>query len=379
MKIFSSLIGQDHIVEQLSHAVQVAKSGETSQAMTHSWLFVGPPGSGRSNAAVAFAASLVCKENGCGICIDCTTVLASTHVDVERFNPTGLSIKADEVRELISRSSWSPSVGGWRIVIIEDADRLTETAANALLKTIEEPESHTVWLLCAPTLSDVPVTIRSRCRHVQLRTPSTKSVEEFLLNSTKVDANTAAFSARVSQGHIGRARFIATNQDAQLRRKDVLALPLSLKDIDSCFKAAQKLLNIAEEQSENENAERVALELKELQDAYQGTGRGLISGGAKAIKDLEKEQKSSTTRSIRDNIDASLLDIATFYRDVLVVQSASNEILNVDFAEEITNYARTTSPRRTLEQIDLVLTARTNLSRNAAPLATLEALFCALK
>jgi DNA polymerase-3 subunit delta' len=347
--------------------------------MTHSWLFVGPPGSGRSNAAVAFAASLVCKENGCGICIDCTTVLASTHVDVERFNPTGLSIKADEVRELISRSSWSPSVGGWRIVIIEDADRLTETAANALLKTIEEPESHTVWLLCAPTLSDVPVTIRSRCRHVQLRTPSTKSVEEFLLNNTKVDSVTASFSARVSQGHIGRARFIATNQDAQLRRKDVLALPLSLKDIDSCFKAAQKLLNIAEEQSENENAERVALELKELQDAYQGTGRGLISGGAKAIKDLEKEQKSSTTRSIRDNIDASLLDIATFYRDVLVVQSASNEILNVDFAEEITNYARTTSPRRTLEQIDLVLTARTNLSRNAAPLATLEALFCALK
>ncbi len=379
MKIFSSLIGQDHIVEQLSHAVQVAKSGESSQAMTHSWLFVGPPGSGRSNAAVAFAASLVCKENGCGICIDCTTVLASTHVDVERFNPTGLSIKADEVRELISRSSWSPSVGGWRIVIIEDADRLTETAANALLKTIEEPESHTVWLLCAPTLSDVPVTIRSRCRHVQLRTPSTRSVEEFLLNNTKVDSITASFSARVSQGHIGRARYIAKNQDAQLRRKEVLALPLSLKDIDSCFKAAQRLVNIAEEQADNENSERDALELKELQDAYQGTGRGLISGGAKAIKDLEKEQKSSTTRSIRDNIDASLLDIATFYRDVLVVQSASNEILNVDLVEEITNYARTTSGRRTLEQIDLVLTARTNLSRNAAPLATLEALFCALK
>jgi DNA polymerase-3 subunit delta' len=379
MNVFSSLIGQDHIVEQLNHAVHVAKSGENSQAMTHSWLFVGPPGSGRSNAAIAFAASLVCKESGCGRCVDCTTVLSSTHVDVERFNPTGLSIKADEVRELISRSSWSPSVGGWRIVIIEDADRLTETAANALLKTIEEPESHTVWLLCAPTLSDVPVTIRSRCRHVQLRTPSTKSVEEFLLNSTKVDAETAAFSARVSQGHIGRARFIATNHDAQERRKEVLALPLTLKDIDSCFKAAQKLLDIAEEQAENENAERDALELRELQDAYQGTGRGLISGGAKAIKDLEKEQKSSTTRSIRDNIDASLLDIATFYRDVLIIQSQSTEILNIDLFEEIANHARTTPGRRTLEQIELVLSARTNLSRNAAPLATLEALFCALK
>jgi DNA polymerase-3 subunit delta' len=379
MSVFSSFIGQDHIVEQLNHAVQVAKSGESSQAMTHSWLFVGPPGSGRSNAAIAFAASLVCKESGCGRCVDCTTVLSSTHVDVERFNPTGLSIKADEVRELISRSSWSPSVGGWRIVIIEDSDRLTETAANALLKTIEEPESHNVWLLCAPTLSDVPVTIRSRCRHVQLRTPPTKSVEEFLLNSTKVDAETAALSARVSQGHIGRARFIATNHDAQTRRKEVLALPLTLKDIDSCFKAAQKLLDIAEEQAENENAERDALELKELQDAYQGAGRGLISGGTKAIKDLEKEQKSSTTRSIRDNIDASLLDIATFYRDVLVLQSQSTEILNIDLLEGIANYARTTSGRRTLEQIELVLSARTNLSRNAAPLATLEALFCALK
>ena len=113
MSVFDSLIGQDHIVDQLSNAVKVAKGGEDSQAMTHSWLFVGPPGSGRSNAAIAFAAALVCKESGCGKCIDCTTVLSSTHVDVERFNPTGLSIKAEEVRELISRSSWSPSVGGW--------------------------------------------------------------------------------------------------------------------------------------------------------------------------------------------------------------------------------------------------------------------------
>ena len=379
MIIFDSLIGQDHIIEQLSSAVKVAKSGETSQAMTHSWLFVGPPGSGRSNAAVAFAAALVCQESGCGKCTDCSTVLASTHVDVERFNPTGLSIKAEEVRELISRSSWSPSVGGWRIVIIEDADRLTETAANALLKTIEEPESHTVWLLCAPTLADVPVTIRSRCRHVQLRTPSTASVEEFLLKQTKVDEKTARFSARVSQGHIGRARFLATNLEAQSRRKEIFSIPLSLKDIESCFKAAQKLLDIAEDQAEKESSERDAAELKQLQDAYQGTGRGLISGGAKAIKDLEKEQKSSTTRSIRDNIDGALLDLSTFYRDVLVLQSNGSEILNVDLEADLLEYARTTRAKRTIEQIEAILTARTNLSRNAAPLATLEALFCALK
>jgi DNA polymerase-3 subunit delta' len=379
MSVFSSLIGQDHIIDQLTTAVSAAKSGTGSQAMTHSWLFVGPPGSGRSNAAIAFAAALVCKENGCGNCVDCTTVMSSTHVDVERFDPTGLSIKAEEVRELIARSSWSPSVGGWRIVIIEDADRLTETAANALLKTIEEPETHTVWLLCAPTLSDVPVTIRSRCRHVQLRTPSTDSVQDFLLNQTKVDKKTAEFAARISQGHIGRARFIATNLEAQSRRKEILSLAISLHDVDSCFKAAQRILDIAEQQAEIENAERDAQELKQLQDAYQGTGRGMISGGAKAVKDLEKEQKSSATRAIRDNIDAVLLDIATFYRDVLVMQSKSSEILNIDVSQEIMTYAGTTSSKRTLQQIDAVLIARTNLARNAAPLATLEALFCALK
>jgi DNA polymerase-3 subunit delta' len=379
MSVFDSLVGQSEVVERLKSATSAATSGSTTQEMVHSWLFVGPAGSGRSNAAVAFAAALVCSQSGCGTCRDCQTVLTGTHIDVERFNPTGLSIKAEEVRELIARSAWSPSVGPWRIVIIEDADRLTETAANALLKTIEEPETHTLWFLCAPTISDVSITIRSRCRHLQLRTPSKTSVEEFLLTNTSVDSKTAAFAARVSQGHIGRARFIATNQEAQTRRKEVLALAFSLKDIDSCFKAASHLLDTAQEQAESENSERDSKQLKQLQDAYQGTGRSLISGGSKAIKDLEKEQKSSTTRSIRDNLDSALLDIATIYRDVLVTQSGSDEILNIDLRLEITDFAKTTTPKRSIERIEALLEARINLGRNSAPLSTLEALFCALK
>ena len=379
MSVFDSLVGQSEVVERLKSATSAATSGSTTQEMVHSWLFVGPAGSGRSNAAVAFAAALVCSQSGCGTCRDCQTVLTGTHIDVERFNPTGLSIKAEEVRELIARSAWSPSVGPWRIVIIEDADRLTETAANALLKTIEEPETHTLWFLCAPTLSDVSITIRSRCRHLQLRTPSKTSVEEFLLTNTSVDSKTAAFAARVSQGHIGRARFIATNQEAQSRRKDVLALAFSLKDIDSCFKAASRLLDTAQEQAESENSERDSKHLKQLQDAYQGTGRSLISGGSKAIKDLEKEQKSATTRSIRDNLDSALLDIATIYRDVLVTQSGSDEILNIDLKAEVAEFASTTTAKRSIERIEALLEARINLGRNSAPLSTLEALFCALK
>ena len=379
MSVFDSLVGQSEVVERLKSATSAATSGSTTQEMVHSWLFVGPAGSGRSNAAVAFAAALVCSQSGCGTCRDCQTVFTGTHIDVERFNPTGLSIKAEEVRELIARSAWSPSVGPWRIVIIEDADRLTETAANALLKTIEEPETHTLWFLCAPTLSDVSITIRSRCRHLQLRTPSKTSVEEFLLTNTSVDSKTAAFAARVSQGHIGRARFIATNQDAQSRRKQILSLAFSLKDIDSCFKAASRLLDIAQEQAESENSERDSKQLQQLQDAYQGTGRSLVSGGSKAIKYLEKEQKSAATRSVRHNLDSALLDIATIYRDVLVVQSGSDEILNIDLRAEVAEFASTTTAKRSIERIEALLEARINLGRNSAPLSTLEALFCALK
>ena len=379
MSIFDSLVGQSEVVGRLKGAVEAAKSGKSTQEMVHTWLFVGPAGSGRSNAAVAFAAALLCSDGGCGKCLDCQTVLAGTHIDLERFNPSGLSIKAEEVRELISRSAWSPSVGPWRIVIIEDADRLTETAANALLKTIEEPETHTLWLLCAPTLTDVSVTIRSRCRHLQLRTPSTLSVEEFLIKNTGVDSKNAAFAARVSQGHIGRARFIATNQGAQSRRREILSLIFLLKDISACFKAAARLLDIAQEQAESENSERDSKQLQQLQDAYQGTGRGMISGGAKAIKDLEKEQKSSTTRAIRDNIDGALLDIASLYRDILLIQSGSQEILNIDFRQEITELAKASPAKRSIEQIEALLEARANLGRNSAPLSTLESLFCALK
>jgi len=352
MSIFDSLVGQSEVVGRLKGAVEAAKSGKSTQEMVHTWLFVGPAGSGRSNAAVAFAAALLCSDGGCGKCLDCQTVLAGTHIDVERFNPSGL---------------------------IEDADRLTETAANALLKTIEEPETHTLWLLCAPTLTDVSVTIRSRCRHLQLRTPSTLSVEEFLIKNTGVDSKNAAFAARVSQGHIGRARFIATNQGAQSRRREILSLIFSLKDISSCFKAAARLLDIAQEQAESENSERDSKQLQQLQDAYQGTGRGMISGGAKAIKDLEKEQKSNTTRAIRDNIDGALLDIASLYRDILLIQSGSQEILNVDFRQEITELAKASPAKRSIEQIEALLEARANLGRNSAPLSTLESLFCALK
>ena len=246
MSVFSSLIGQSQVVEILKDAAQAAhNSNDSSQVMTSTWLFTGPPGSGRSNAAIAFAAALVCKEGGCSKCNDCLSTILGTHADVELIKTQGLSIKIDEVRELITRASWAPSVANYRVVVIEDADRLTDSAANSLLKVIEEPGLRTIWLLCAPTLTDVLPTIRSRCRHLSLRTPSTKAITNLLIERDAVDAKTAEFVARASGGHIGRARRLATDANARQNRANILKLPLMIKDIASAFKAAQLLVDAA--------------------------------------------------------------------------------------------------------------------------------------
>jgi DNA polymerase-3 subunit delta' len=385
--VYENLVGQDHVVEILQKAVTSTRSGdgnpeeEINNQMVHAWLFTGPPGSGRSNAALAFAQALVCPKDGCGECNACQSAANGAHPDVEVVRTEGLSIKIDEVRELLARVAWAPSMGGWRVVVMEDADRLTESAANALLKAIEEPGSRTVWLLCAPTLHDVLPTIRSRCRHVQLVTPSTAAVARVLENRDGISPAMAEFAARVSQGHIGRAKYLANNESVRNTRSTIMKLPLTLKGISSAFAAAQTLIDLATDQAQIAAEERNQSEIDALSLAYGkgATGRGMASGGSKAIKDLEKEQKTRSTRMVRDGLDAALLDIATFYRDVMLVQSGSvDALINRELEHQITTYAKNTKPHTTINKINAIMEARTNLSHNAAPLLTVEALMCVL-
>jgi len=382
MSVFDSLIDQNETVRVLQDAVIAARlSDDESQNMTHAWLFTGPPGSGRSNAALAFAAALLCPNSGCNQCVDCATALNGVHADVELIKTEGLSIKIDEIRELITRSSWTPSVAQYRVVIIEDADRLTESAANALLKAIEEPGLRTVWLLCAPTLSDVPPTIRSRTRNLTLRTPSTKAVIE-LLESEMIQPKVAELAARASQGHIGRARYLANNLEARTQRTDILKLPLMITDIASAFKCAQLLVDAAKREAIAEATKRNDLETVALKEAWGQQGTRLVQGGARAIKELEKEQKSRQTRMVRDYLDRALLDIATFYRDTLLIQSGmrtGDALINSDMQREIEIVASNTSAEKTLRKLESIMTARTNLSRNAAPLLAVEALMVQLR
>ena len=290
-------------------------------------------------------------------------------------------MKVEEIRELLTRVAWAPSMSGWRVVVMEDADRLTESAANALLKSIEEPGTRTVWLLCAPTLHDVLPTIRSRCRHLQLRTPPLDAVTKVLIKRDNISPSMAEFAARVSQGHIGRAKYLATNESVRSNRKEIMQLPLQLGSLAAAFQAAKVLIDIATQEASASSQRRDEEEIEKLQEAFgKGSiGRGMASGAVKAVKELEKEQKSRSTRMVRDSIDGALLDIATFYRDVILVQFGNaDSIINTDMREQIENYAANSASHSTITKIHAVMEARNNLAHNSSPLLTCEALMCQL-
>ena len=303
---------------------------------------------------------------------ECVTAKSGAHPDIEILKSEGLSIKIDEIRELLTRTAWAPSMGGWRVVVMEDADRLTESAANALLKAIEEPGVRTVWLLCAPTLHDILPTIRSRCRHIQLHTPSNNDVAKFLVDKHQIAPKMSDFAARVSQGHIGRARHLATNEDVRNRRSAILSIPSQLNSVANAYSAAQKLVDLASSESE---AISEALDEKE----YEALSTALGKSGGKALKELEKEQKSRATRITRDTLDGALLDLATFYRDVLLVQAGHDDsLINAELNDQINRLAAATASNKTLSKIDAIMKARENLQRNGAPLLVMEALMCEL-
>ncbi|WP_166345302.1 DNA polymerase III subunit delta' [Phytoactinopolyspora limicola] len=383
MSVWDTVIGQS-IVPLLQRTAADAASmldGGSAGAMTHAWLFTGPPGSGRSVAAWAFAAALQCPNAGCGQCAECTEVRAGTHPDVAALTTQGLNIRISQVRELVPRAALKPAKGRWQIVIVEDADRLGEDAADALLLSVEEPPERTVWMLCAPTAEDIVPTIRSRCRVVQLRTPPYADIATYLTTSEGVDAEVAAFAARAAQGHIGRARALATDADARARREEVLRLPFALDDLRQCLDAAASLVDTAKADAERHCDTLDAREVEELKKALGAgtTGRKPRHLDA-AVKDLEREQKLRRTRVQRDSIDRALVDVLALYRDVLVVQmGVGAELVNDEMRPSLDRLARSSSPETTLRRMEAIVAAREALLANAAPLLTLESMALTLR
>lgn len=378
--VWSDLIGQDRVVATLQRAVRGAASVANRHAMTHAWLITGPPGSGRSNAARAFAAALQCPTGGCGECNTCVTTLSGAHPDVTLVRTEQLSIGVDEVRDLVRRAAMSPTLGRFQVLVVEDADRITERGADALLKSIEEPTPRTVWLLCAPTADDVVATIRSRCRRVELSTPSTAAIAELLQRRDGVEPDLARFAARVAQGHIGRARALARNEDARKRRLAVLHLPARLTSLGACLEAAARLVEAASAEAAQVTAELDEREKAELSEALGFGAKGARPRNAQAaLRDLEDQQKARAKRLQRDALDRVLTELTSFYRDVLAVQTGSGApLINAELGEEISGQARGATPEATVTRLDAILACRTALETNVAPLLAMESLMLSL-
>ncbi|MEH3032496.1 MAG: DNA polymerase III subunit delta' [Aeromicrobium erythreum] len=371
MSVWSELVGQEPVVATLREA---AADGGRGGGMTHAWLFTGPPGSGRSNAARAFAAALQCERGGCGECQSCRTSLAGSHPDVTLLRTDGLSIGTDLARDHVRKAALHPAVGRWQVIIVEDADRLTDQAANALLKSVEEPSPQTVWMLCAPAVEDVLVTIRSRCRPVLLRTPPTDAIARLLVERDGVEPALAGAVAAAAQGHIGRARGLARDEEARGRRRDILAIPSRLRGIGDALAAAQRIHDEAQQRAA---ATADAADVRELDDLKASWGvedRGRRPGGyAGALSSLEKDQKRRRTRLARDAMDGVLLDLLSLCRDVAATQLAPGApLVNADVADEVARLAGLWGPESTMRRIAAIVETREALTANAAPLLALE-------
>jgi DNA polymerase-3 subunit delta' len=386
---FDTVVGQHRAVAMLTAAAADAAAvvqGGDGPAMTHAWLLVGPPGSGRSVAAAAFAQALVCADGGCGQCADCHDAAARTHPDITRVESVARFYRIDDVRQLVSQASAAPLRGRWRVIVLEDADRLASQAedwrpAAVLLKAIEEPAPRTVWVLCAPSVQDVPQTIRSRCRTVVLTTPELADVASLLVQRDGADPALAAFAARAAQAHIGRARRLVHDEDARRRRAEVLAIPSGLIDVHACLVAADNIIESAREETAESIRDRQAEERADVRASFGMGSQGMVAQGAsKAIGDLKKVQERYERRVRSDVIDLALQDLLGFYRDVLVVQwGADLALINDDLRPAIDRLATGTSPLSTVQRMEAITSARDVLVGNAAPRLVLEAMFLALR
>ena len=380
MSVWDDLQGQAPVVAQLKQAAQ----GDTG--LTHAWLFTGPPGSGRSNAAKAFAAALNCEQDdvtqrGCGVCAACHTILGETHSDVTFVRTEKVTITIDEARELVSKAGDRPATGRWRIIVVEDADRMAERTTNVLLKAIEEPTPRTIWMLCAPSPADVLVTIRSRCRPVSLRLPPAADVADLLVRRDGVERQLAERAARAAQSHIGIARRLARDADARERRLETVRIPLGLRGVTAAVMMAEKLVKIATEEANSSNDERDAAEKIALLANLGAPESGTLPPSMRSqVKQLEDDQKRRAKRSITDSLDRTLTDLLSFYRDVLIIQLGNAvELVNVELKGDLEEYAGRSTPETTLARMDAINKARVRITTtNVAPLLAVESMATSL-
>lgn len=380
MSLWDELTGQTEAIEvfRAAAAVPEAAGGQErgTDAMTHSWLITGPPGSGRSNLAFAFATALLSPGDAESDEATRRQVEARTHPDLGVLSTERVIISIDEVRALVTSSQFSPSVSRFRVMVIEDADRMTERTSNVLLKALEEPPPRTVWILCAPSEADLIPTVRSRVRSVRLRVPPVADVAALIARRDGVDLALATRAAREAQSHIGMAHRLATNEGARARRGGTLEAALGIRTVSDAVIAAGRLLEMAAEDARAITQER---DEEERESALRSLGvepGGTIPPALRAqLKSLEEDQKRRATRSLRDGLDRIMVDLLSLYRDILLLQlGAGLEPINLEISDRLREASRTSTPEQTLATLDAIATARRRIAGNVAPALALESM-----
>ena len=367
--LWTDLVGHDSVIAQMQNAA------DCPDTLTQSWLITGPAGSGRSLIARAFAAQLL----GAGEDTDAVDrqVRALTHPDLTVLATERVLIPIDEVRELVETSYRSPVASSWRIIIIEDADRMAERTSNVLLKALEEPAARTIWILCAPSEADVIPTIRSRVRSVRIGVPAIADIAAMLVARDGVDPAIAEQSARHAQSHLGMARRLATSVDARERRARSLALVLGIRLVSDAVNTAAEIVALATDDAKAYTEVRDDTERAEfLQSLGLAPGEAVPIGLRPQLKVLEENQKRRATRSLRDGVDRVLTDLESLFRDVLVVSLGGNvPLTNSELSNEISLWLERHDAAHAVYLLDAIDTARKRMERNVTPLLALEALF----
>ncbi|WP_306232553.1 DNA polymerase III subunit delta' [Agrococcus beijingensis] len=374
MSDWSEIVGQADAVAQLRRAASV--EGEDARGtMTHAWLLTGPPGSGRSNLAYVFASALLSSPAGIEPEV-ATLVEARTHPDLVTLSTEGVLITIAQARTVVQRASLAPSTARYRVVVVEDADRMAERTSNALLKALEEPPPETVWILCAPSEADLLPTIRSRVRTVNLQVPDTADVARLLMERDGVDAAVAERAARESQSHIGMARRLGTSEEARARRAETLQIAMRVSTSASAVLAAARYVEIATADAEALSAERDGAE--RAQALHQ---LGIEPGGTvppqlrKQIKELEDAQKQRAKRGMRDGVDRILVDLLSLYRDILMTQlGTGRELVNEAMRPTVQAAADYLARAAVIEVLDQLRLARERIEANVPPVLALEAM-----
>lgn len=369
MEYWAEIVGQPEAVRTLDAAAALEASP------SHAWLITGPPGSGRSNLAFRFAAALISRGQDREAVF--AQVRARTHPDLGVLTTQKLLIDIRAARDIVTTAHYSPAEGRYRVIVIEDADRMPERTSNVLLKALEEPPERTIWILCAPSEADLLPTIRSRARSLRLVTPSADDIAHLLHERDGIDAEVAERAARLAQNHIGMARRLASDAEALARRERTMDVAIGVQTLGDGMRAAATLVKVAEADAA---ALTEALDQRERDDALRSLG--LPAGAAippqmrSQIRALEEDQKRRATRSLRDGIDRILTDLLSLFRDVLLTAlQASPELINRERETAIIDLAERWGPERALAVVAAVEVARERLGRGITPALVLEALF----